>query len=83
MISLSVKVFFSARWRDAIAGISAAANAGHDHGVAGDRSQGDREHRAGEEIGSSQRRCRNRRVRARHDRVDVVDRRRGSRRRSA
>ncbi len=29
MISLSVKVFFSARWRDAIAGISATANTGH------------------------------------------------------
>ena len=28
MISLSVKVFFSARWRDAIAGISATATAG-------------------------------------------------------
>ncbi len=29
MISLSVTVFFSARWRDVIAGISAAADVGH------------------------------------------------------
>jgi hypothetical protein len=28
MISLSVKVFFSARWREAMAGISAAADEG-------------------------------------------------------
>ena len=42
MISLSVKVFFSARWREATRWNFGRANAGHATASQRDRSQGER-----------------------------------------